>query len=75
MGKGETLKDIIETLGSVSEGVPTTKAAFNLCLKLGVDCPIIEEVYKILYEEKNVDSAINDLLNLESKIELDLIIN
>lgn len=43
LGKGEKLKDIIENLGSVAEGVPTTKAAHELCAKVSI---------RLTYEQK-----------------------
>lgn len=66
LGNGESLDEIIKTLGSVAEGVTTSKAAYELVQKLSLDCPIIKEVYLILYEQKKVSNAIDDLLNLEA---------
>lgn len=70
LGKGEKLDKIIETLGSVSEGVPTTKAAYLLSKKLQTSTPIIDEIYKILYEDKDLKTAIYDLLTIEAQQEL-----
>jgi glycerol-3-phosphate dehydrogenase (NAD(P)+) len=50
LSKGETLEHIIESLGSVAEGVSTTPAAYALAQKLGVDAPIITAVYRVLAE-------------------------
>jgi glycerol-3-phosphate dehydrogenase (NAD(P)+) len=69
LGMGEKLEDIVQSLGSVAEGVPTTKSAYELVKKLNVSCPIIEEVYNILYEGKKVEKAIDDLLNIEARRE------
>jgi Glycerol-3-phosphate dehydrogenase len=44
LGKGESLKTIMETLGSVAEGVPTAKAAKNIIEGLGVTAPIATSV-------------------------------
>ncbi len=70
LGRGEKLDDIVETVGSVAEGVATTRAAFELVEKLGVDAPIIKEVYAVLYEGKRVDDTIRDLLNRDPKPEI-----
>jgi len=70
IGKGEKLEHIIQSLGSVAEGVPTTKAAHELCAKLGIYLPIIETVYKILYENVGVGPAVEELLELGSADEL-----
>ncbi len=62
LGKGRTLGDILATLGHVAEGVKTTKSAFDLSHKLGVDMPITTEVYRILYEDKAPQQAVVDLM-------------
>jgi len=72
MGKyGETLGEVVEHLGSVAEGVPTTKAAFELCRKLQLSSPIIDNVFSVLYQEKPLKEAVNDLLNLDATPEFD----
>ncbi|KAF7311084.1 Glycerol-3-phosphate dehydrogenase [NAD(+)] [Mycena chlorophos] len=50
LGQGETLETIIATLGSVAEGVSTAKSVRNLVTQLGVQAPIAERVYEVLYE-------------------------
>lgn len=50
LGKGEDLHTILETLGSVAEGVDTTKSAYSMVKKRGLDAPILEHVYKLLWE-------------------------
>lgn len=44
LGKGESLQKIIETLGSVAEGVATTKGVKTIIDKLGVNAPIASSV-------------------------------
>ena len=56
------LDDILATLGHVAEGVKTTKSAYDLSNKLGVDMPITAEVYRILYENKSPQQAVVDLM-------------
>ena len=62
LGKGRKLGEILATLGHVAEGVKTTKSAFDLSNKLGVDMPITAEVFKILYEDKPPQQAVIDLM-------------
>ncbi len=62
LGKGRTLDDILGSLGHVAEGVKTTKSAFDLATKLGVDMPIVAETYAVLYENKPVKDAVRDLI-------------
>lgn len=62
LGKGRSLGEILATLGHVAEGVKTTKSAFDLSRKLGVDMPITAEVYRVLYEDKPPRQAVADLM-------------
>lgn len=70
LGQGEQLGDIIRTVGSVAEGVTTAKAAWRLSRKLGVDAPIIGEVYRVLYEKKPIAEAVASLLTRDPKPEI-----
>ncbi len=69
LGKGESLEAVLASVG-VAEGVSTTKAAHDLVLQLGVEAPIITEVYKVLYEQKPIAQAVMDLLTREAKPEI-----
>ncbi len=62
MGKGRSLDDVLATLGHVAEGVKTAKSAYDLGLKLDVDMPITQEVYRVLYEQKSPRQAVVDLM-------------
>ena len=70
LGNGEQLDTIVESVGSVAEGVTTAKAAFELVDRLGVDAPIIREVFAVLYQGKDIQDAIRDLLNRDPKPEV-----
>jgi glycerol-3-phosphate dehydrogenase (NAD(P)+) len=69
LGKGESIKDIVRTVGSIAEGVATAKAAYALAKNMNIDSPITTQVYEVLYEEKPVPQALNDLLMREAKAE------
>jgi glycerol-3-phosphate dehydrogenase (NAD(P)+) len=51
--------------------VKTAKSAFDLGKKLGVELPIINETYKILYEDKPVLQAVRDLMSRELTAEFE----
>ena len=61
LGQGKTLATILEELGQVAEGVVTARSAWLLAEKLGVETPIIEQVYRMLYEQKPVGEVLRDL--------------
>ncbi|HEX9137100.1 MAG TPA: NAD(P)H-dependent glycerol-3-phosphate dehydrogenase [Nitrospirota bacterium] len=69
IGKGEKLNDIMSGMQTVAEGVKTARAARYLARKYNVDMPIVDEVYQLLYEEKDPKQAVKDLMNRELKDE------
>ncbi len=71
LGKGRTLAEIQQAMGlSVAEGVATAESAYRLACQVGVDAPIIHEVYASLYEGKDPRRAVKDLMAREAKPEL-----
>lgn len=69
LGKGKTLEKILNEMEMVAEGVKTTRSVYNLSKKYNVEMPILEQVYKILYEAKDCSTAVKDLLKRELKVE------
>jgi glycerol-3-phosphate dehydrogenase (NAD(P)+) len=69
LGKGKRLDDILSQMDSVAEGVPTTRAVRKLAGQLGVEMPITEAVYQVLFESKDVLHALTDLMTREPKPE------
>jgi len=62
IAEGKKLEQIIKSMKSVAEGVATTKAAIALAKKHQVEMPVTEEIYKVLYENKNPTNSISDLM-------------
>ena len=50
IGKGYSVEEATKEVGMVVEGIKTTKSAYQLAKKYGVDMPITEELYEVLYE-------------------------
>jgi len=69
LGEGKKLDQILSEMSMVAEGVKTTKSAYQLASEKGAEMPILEQVYKILYEGKDCREAVNDLLTREPKAE------
>jgi glycerol-3-phosphate dehydrogenase (NAD(P)+) len=67
LGKGEKLDDILKGAKTVAEGVKTAKAVRELARRNGIEMPIVEEMYKILYEGKDPRLAMKDLMGRELK--------
>jgi glycerol-3-phosphate dehydrogenase (NAD(P)+) len=57
LGRGERLQDILARSPAVAEGVRTTRSARELGRRAGVEMPIVEEVYRILYQDRSPREA------------------
>lgn len=62
MGQGKTMQEAMDEVQMVVEGVYSAKAAKALSEKYNVSMPIVEEVNKVLFEGKNVQDAVEDLM-------------
>ncbi len=69
LGKGYSLEETLAKVHMVVEGVNTAAAAYNLGKKYGVDTPIIEQAYRVLYENADAREAVNSLMTREKKAE------
>jgi glycerol-3-phosphate dehydrogenase (NAD(P)+) len=63
LGRGRKLDEILNKMRMVAEGVKTTLSAYQLATKLGVAMPITEQMYLILYEDKDPKQAVADLMS------------
>ncbi len=70
LGQGMTIAAIQEEMRMVAEGVKTTRSAWHLARKMGVEMPILEQVYQVLYEGKGCQDATRDLLERGGKNEI-----
>ena len=70
MGQGYTMKQAMDEVQMVVEGVYSAKAARELSRKYKIDMPIIEEVNEILFENKPAKDAVKDLMFRDKKPEL-----
>ncbi|MCZ6703098.1 MAG: NAD(P)H-dependent glycerol-3-phosphate dehydrogenase [Ignavibacteria bacterium] len=69
LGKGKKLKQILKSMKMVAEGVETSRSASQLAQKHSVETPITNEVYKILFEDKDPVKATTDLMTRDMKME------
>lgn len=70
IGKENSAKTFWETNTKTVEGVRTAKIVYEQSKKLGIEMPIVEEVYKVLYEEKSPSESAKDLMMRELKPEI-----
>jgi glycerol-3-phosphate dehydrogenase (NAD(P)+) len=70
IGKGKTLSQILSAMEMVAEGINTAQSARLLAKSQGVEMPITEQVYRVLFEDKDPRKAVNDLMNRVAKAEV-----
>jgi glycerol-3-phosphate dehydrogenase (NAD(P)+) len=65
LGKGQTLNEITKNMKMVAEGIRTVMSAYELKNKLNIKASVIEETYRVLYEDKSPQQALEDLMKVE----------
>lgn len=72
LGEGKSLDYIIENMGQTVEGATTVKAVHELAQEKNIDMPISEAVYRVMYENANVDEEIKQIMGRKLKSEFSL---
>ena len=70
IGKGVNIDDVIDEVGMVVEGIKATKVFFDLKENLNIEMPIIDAIYKVVFENLEIDSAVKLLLTRNKKDEV-----
>lgn len=69
LGKGKKIDDILRELGSVAEGVKTSKAICELAKKLDIDVPVSNAIYEAVYTDITPEELLSKLMNRKLKEE------
>jgi glycerol-3-phosphate dehydrogenase (NAD(P)+) len=69
IGQGRKIKDILSEMRMVAEGVHTTESVYALSRKIGVEAPICDSVYHILFEDADPQEELERLMTRELKEE------
>lgn len=69
IGQGKTMKEAMDEVKMVVEGVYSAKAAAKLAVEYGVSMPIVDQVNQVLFEGKNPARAVNELMQREMRSE------
>ncbi|MDD6678918.1 MAG: NAD(P)-dependent glycerol-3-phosphate dehydrogenase [Firmicutes bacterium] len=69
IGKGVPAQEALSQVGAVVEGYFAAKSAYELCRSLGVNMPIVEAAYSVLYENCDARTAVRTLLMRQKKAE------
>ncbi len=62
LGKGRRIEEVIDEMRMVAEGVKTSKVVVEMAAELGVEMPIVEEVYAACHEGRTAAEAYRGLL-------------
>lgn len=69
IGEGKTLKQILDAMEQVAEGVTTAVSAREMAHKAGVEMPIVEQVWRVLYQEKDPREGVTELMTRDPRPE------
>ncbi|MCQ2754156.1 MAG: NAD(P)-dependent glycerol-3-phosphate dehydrogenase [bacterium] len=69
LGKGKKIDDILKELGSVAEGVKTSKAVCDLAKKLDIEVPVSSAIYEAVYTDITPQEVLSKLMNRKLKKE------
>ena len=71
IGQGKSAGEAMREVGAVVEGYFATKSAHQLAGRAGVDMPIVEQAYAVLYEGRDVHEVVRLLMGRERRLEQD----
>jgi len=70
LSKGRSVDEISGSMSGVAEGVTTTRVAWTLARKMGLEMPITEKIYRVLYEGLSPREAAKELIGAQVNHEL-----
>ena len=71
IGHGMKVREVLDGMRSVAEGVKTAHSVYHLSRKIGVEMPICDSVYQMLFEDADPRDALNQLMTRRLKDELE----
>ncbi|MFP5348566.1 MAG: NAD(P)H-dependent glycerol-3-phosphate dehydrogenase [Gammaproteobacteria bacterium] len=69
LGQGRALNEVLAEIGQEAEGVATARELYQLAQRLNVEMPITEQVYRVLYDQRPAQAAVEALLKREPRQE------
>ena len=71
LGKGLNLNDSKNEVGQVAEGIRTLEVAHEEAAKYGINMPLMESLYNIIYKNSKPESLLDDLINHPHEIDVE----
>ncbi|AEA00803.1 MULTISPECIES: NAD(P)H-dependent glycerol-3-phosphate dehydrogenase [Aerococcus] len=72
IGQGKSVQEVLDQMGMIVEGVHTTKSAYELAQSVGIEMPITQTTYQVLYDHKDLRKLVEDLMKRQGKQEVGL---
>ena len=69
LGQGKSPAQALAEMTMVTEGYKTVPSAFGLAQRFQLDCPLIQEIYQVLYKDKNPRASLRDLMERQTPSE------
>jgi glycerol-3-phosphate dehydrogenase (NAD(P)+) len=71
LGTGLNLENAKEKVGQVAEGIRTLEVIKNESSNLGIKMPLVDSLYKIIYESAKIKTLIDDLVNNPNEVDVE----
>lgn len=71
IGQGKSISEALEEVKMVVEGVPATAAAYGLAQKCGIEMPIVQSAYRVLFEDTCPKEAVSGLMTRDRRHEME----
>ena len=71
LGRGESLREVLASMKEVAEGVRNTRSVHDLAIARGIEMPIAEQMFEVLYQQKEPRQAVGELMKRRSRQEAD----
>lgn len=69
IGQGFNLEEVNKEIKMVVEGIPTTRAVYDLSVENNIEMPITSELFKVLFNNKSAHQSVKDLMTRDLKSE------
>src|SRR5438445_8439525 len=70
IAQGKSIQEIIQGTQMIAEGIRNTRSVYLLAQQLGLEMPIVEQMYQVIYQQKKPVTAVRDLMQRSLKPEI-----
>ena len=74
LGEGKDLNEIVAELGQVAEGVNTLKLVKQRADQLGIDMPLVQNLYRVIYEGLGLVEAVGGMMSREQNRDVEFVL-